>query len=321
MPVCERDPWRNQYFEAVPCPGGVLIPTDDPDSWSWYPDHRWIYDKLRVAMSQGLHCGPHGVLPECFPVFSKPMINLKGMGIGSRIIRTAAEFDQCYTPGHMWMPFLTGAHISTDCAVEDGEVKWSRQATGKTWDDGMFEYWTIHADGEPAVDRVLADWVSRNMGGYTGMMNFETIDGIIIEAHLRFADQWCDLYGEGWVEALVRLYRDGRWLFADNDRRDGYSVPLFAGHGRRYFHPSTEHQAKVLAMPGVSSLQITFHENKPPEDHPMPPGGFRVGIVNATDLEHGFAARRKLAEGFPAEAILWPEENSATRAHGAAHRA
>ena len=35
------------------------------------------------------------------------------------------------------------------------------------------------------------------------MMNFETIGGKIIEAHLRFADQWCDLNGKGWIEAMV----------------------------------------------------------------------------------------------------------------------
>ena len=90
MPVCERDPWRLQYFENVPCPDDVLIPTDDPDSWNWYPRHRWLYDKLKVAESQGLACGPHGVAPERFPVFSKPMMNLKGMGIGSRAIASAA---------------------------------------------------------------------------------------------------------------------------------------------------------------------------------------------------------------------------------------
>jgi hypothetical protein len=44
------------------------------------------------------------------------------------------------------------------------------------------------------------------MPGYTGMLNFETIDARIIEVHMRFADQWPDLYGEGWVEALIGLY-------------------------------------------------------------------------------------------------------------------
>ena len=43
-------------------------------------------------------------------------------------------------------------------------------------------------------------------------------------------------------------------------------------------------------MPHVSSLQITFYDNKDAVDHPMPPGGFRVGIVNAWDLQAGFAA-------------------------------
>ena len=45
------------------------------------------------------------------------------------------------------------------------------------------------------------------------MMNFETIGGKIIEAHLRFADQWCDLNGKGWIEAMVRLYTDGIWAY------------------------------------------------------------------------------------------------------------
>ena len=44
---------------------------------------------------------------------------------------------------------------------------------------------------------------------------------------------------------------------------------------------------EVAAMPGISSVQITFHEHKAPEQHSMPPGGFRVAIVNAFDLEQG----------------------------------
>ena len=69
MPICERDPWRDQYFENIPCPEDVLIPTDDFDAWPWYPEHNWVYDKLRVAQSQGLACGPHGVIPPGYPGF------------------------------------------------------------------------------------------------------------------------------------------------------------------------------------------------------------------------------------------------------------
>ena len=162
----------------------------------------------------------------------------------------------------------------------------------------------LHAAPFPDLEAYLSTGSPEHMRGYTGMMNFETIGGRIIEAHLRFADQWCDLYGEGWVEALVRLYAKGEWHFADDNRRDGYSIPLFAAHGNAFRHPAAEVQSRIRAMPDVKSLQITFHEAKAPEDHPMPPGGFRLAVINATDLAAGHAARRALAESFPSGAIL-----------------
>ena len=59
MPICEADPWRMQYFEHVACPADVLISTEDADSWVWYPRRRWIYDKVTVALSQGLEIVLH----------------------------------------------------------------------------------------------------------------------------------------------------------------------------------------------------------------------------------------------------------------------
>jgi hypothetical protein len=171
----------------------------------------------------------------------------------------------------------------------------------------MFKHWIIHAEARPSLDAYLSDWVQKHMAGYTGMMNFETIDGVIIEAHLRFADQWCDLYGEGWIGALIALYRVGRWDFADHNRVDGYSLPLFARHGNTFRHPSEKTQQEVRAMPGVASLQITFHEAKAVGDHPMPPGGFRLAIVNSTDLALASAARRRLARDFDSPDVILPD--------------
>ena len=136
----------------------------------------------------------------------------------------------------------------------------------------------------------------QHLHGFTGMANFETIGGRIIEAHLRFADQWPDLYGPGWVEAVVRLHVTGDWVYPDRDRTDGYSVVLFGPHGPRYRHPPVALVDEVRAMPGVSSVQITFHEDKAPEHHAMPPGGFRLAIVNAHSLEAGRAARERLRQ-------------------------
>jgi hypothetical protein len=122
--------------------------------------------------------------------------------------------------------------------------------------------------------------------------------------HLRFADQWPDLYGHGWVEAAINLYANDTWSFVDSNRRDGWSVPLFGRHGPHYRHPPPDLVDEVRAMPGVSSIQITFHEDKPAAAHAMPPGGFRLAIVNATDFEGGLAARAALARGFAPDAII-----------------
>ena len=237
MPICEADPWRFQYFENVPCPPDVRVSTEDPDSWEWYPRHRWIYDKLAVALSQGLEAAPHGVMPRAFPVFSKPIMNLRGMGIGSQAINSAEQYKANLTAGHFWCTLLTGAHVSTDVALVNGEPRWWRHTTGATAPGGTFDHWVMHAAPMPEIEDWCGAWARLHLHGYTGMANFETIGGRIIEAHLRFADQWPDLYGAGWVEALIRLHVTGDWDYADDDRRDGYSVVLFGPHGPRYRHP------------------------------------------------------------------------------------
>jgi hypothetical protein len=297
MPICERDPWRFQFFEGVACPVDVNVPTDDIDCYEWFPQFKWVYEKLNIARSQGLPCGLREDIPSTFPVFAKPNINLRGMGLSSCVVRSRAAFD-ALPEDHMWMPFLTGEHVSTDCAVADGKVVWVRHALGHPWIYGMFRYWVIEPTQRPELNQFLSHWVERHMAGYTGMMNIETIGGVIIEAHLRFADQWCDLYGRPWFDALVGLYADRKWRESENPMRAGYSIPLFAKHGKVPPHPSAELQAKVRAMPGVSSLQITYHASKPGEAHPMPPGGFRLGLINCWDLEAGFAALDVLATGF-----------------------
>ena len=56
MPIIENDPWREQYFERVWCPKGVVIPTDDGDAYNLFPKERWVYNKLLIAESQNLRC-------------------------------------------------------------------------------------------------------------------------------------------------------------------------------------------------------------------------------------------------------------------------
>ncbi len=314
MPICEADPWRMQYFDGIDCPDDVMIPTEDGDAWQWFPKHKWVYNKLSVAESQGFVCGPHGLEPPSFPVFSKPVFNMRGMGIGSRPLRTLREYKANQRPGHIWMPMLAGEHISSDVAVVDGQAKWWRHTHGAPLEGGMFDYWVVMAEDRAPIEDYCGKWLADHLADYTGMVNFETIGSRIIEVHLRFADQWPDLYGgRPWVEALIGLYRDGIWTFDESGRRQGYSVVLFGGHGLQYAHPSAELLEEVRTMPEVSSVQITFHEDRPPSWHAMPPGGFRLAIVNCWDLDAGFRAREKLALNFWSTQELRPARKKSAR--------
>ncbi|MBI3710711.1 MAG: hypothetical protein HY246_23950 [Proteobacteria bacterium] len=298
MPYVGVDSWRWQYFENTPCPAGLVVPVDDATAWGLYPRHRWIYNKLLICATQGLPHGPHGTTPPGFPVFSKPIVNLRGMGTGSRIIATAAEYEATLTPGHLWMKLLSGAHVSTDVAVLAGRPRWWRHTTGRPGADGMFDYWKVHAARRPRLDSYLGDWIRKNLKGFTGVINFETIGGRIIECHLRMAEQWLDLNGPGWLDAVVRLYAEKEWEFRHRPRT-GYSVVLFGAHGIRW-RIDRAAVAAFLSHPQVSSIQITFDDDEPPESHAMPPGGFRLAIVNCWDLDVGRAVRAALRRQFRA---------------------
>jgi hypothetical protein len=297
MPICEADPWRMQYFKDVFCPPDVRIPTEDFDAYEWNPRHHWVYNKLLIAESQGIPCAPHGVTPRSYPVFSKPLINLRGMGAGSRVLESLEEYKHHESGGHFWMTLLRGEHVSTDIAIENGTAVWFRHAQGIPTGEGTFDYWILHAEPYPELERYCSAWIATNLRGYTGMVNLESIGGRIIEVHLRFSDQWPDLYGRDWLNALVRLYAQGKWQFS-SDARTGYSVVLFGPHGMEYRHPRPERLAELARTPGITSVQITFHAHRAAASHAMPPGGFRLAVVNCWDLEAGRRVRAELAELF-----------------------
>ena len=292
MPFLGVDSWRWQYFEGEPCPETVVVPIDDATAWELHPQHRWVYNKLLICETQGLPNGPHGTSPPQFPVFSKPIYNMRGMGTGSRVIATEAEYEASLQPGHMWMPLFVGAHVSTDVALAKGEIGWIRHTTGVAAAQGTFDYWTVHAEKMPELEAYLRQWLGRNLGDFTGVVNFETIGGRIIECHLRMSEQWLDLNGKGWLTAVVELYTNGVWRLAE-ERRQGYSVVLFGEHGVEWDIDRAAVR-ELLRLPDISSIQITFDDSIPHEAHAMPPGGFRLAIVNCWDLAAGKEVRMRL---------------------------
>ena len=85
-------------------------------------------------------------MPPRFPVFSKPIINLKGMGIGSRIVDSRADYEASLHARPFLDDAADGRHVSSDLAVVDGAPRWWRHVTGEPAGEGTFDYWTVHAE-------------------------------------------------------------------------------------------------------------------------------------------------------------------------------
>jgi hypothetical protein len=291
------DPWREQRFVEKEHPT-ARMPLDDTDAATLYPAHRWVYDKRRLAASQGIECGTHELTPARYPVFCKPITTLKGMGAGSCVLTSERDQRDNCRAGDFWMRLLTGEHVSTDMAVVDGTVMWCRNTLGVQSGSGTFDYWVIEEGSRPRLERICREWIRVQLPGHTGMVNIETIGGSLISVHLRCADQWPDLYGCKWLDALMGLYNRGTWELPDNERAAGYSVVLFGPHGVRYAYPDPRVMADLRATVGISSIQLTFFEDRPPAAHAMPPGGFRLAVINSFNLGAALGIRTALAAEF-----------------------
>ena len=220
------------------------------------------------------------------------------MGIESYILNNDKDYEAHCKPGHFWMDYLEGDHVSTDVALYQGRIVWQAHVRGMSAGEGTFDYWHILPEDNPRLEHVCHTWLEQHMSGYTGMVNLESIGNRLIEVHLRMIDQWPDLYGKGWLESVIELYDHGIWRHRPRPAKEAFSVVLFGPEGL-YPHPPQELLDRLLTRtPSLTSLQIPFHASRPPGDHAMPPGGFRLAIVNCYELKAGRQACAELADFF-----------------------
>jgi len=166
---------------------GLDIPVRDVEAWVKYPKHRWIYNKLELALALGIAAAPMGVPPTSYPVMVKPIINLHGMGAMAEQVDDAARHERALEQGagRFWMTLFEGPHISLDIVLHQGRVMWYCAWQGyptRPW-SGAFDYWETRPDY--VLPRLgLLD----HLHDFTGVVNVELIDNKPIEAHLRMGD-------------------------------------------------------------------------------------------------------------------------------------
>ncbi len=290
MAFLYAEPYMAPFFGATACPPEVPVPVSDATAWAMFPRHNHVYNKIWLCRTQGIAHAPLPVPPPSFPVFVKPITNLLGMSIGSFRAGSPADLAE-YRPGFFWMALLDGPHVSTDAAIVAGEPRWYAHTRGQPIDNGRFSHWERLDGGDPALEALLGPWIAEHLAGYTGIANFETIGGRIIECHLRMSVEFIPLYGRGWLEAVVRLYAEGRWAFADG-AYPRFTVPSFTEYRPHVVDRAA--LAAIEAMPGVHKVFPTINDAMPELGNP--PNGFRRAVVVAHSLAAGRAACARLPE-------------------------
>ena len=61
---------------------------NDIQAYKEFKKYNILYNKLEIAKFQDLDCGPFPIQPKKFPVISKPIINLTGMGVNAKKINS-----------------------------------------------------------------------------------------------------------------------------------------------------------------------------------------------------------------------------------------
>lgn len=177
---------------------------EDFQAWEVYKDtkkYRWLFNKLEVALRQGLEAGPAATAPSHAGTFlHRPIYNLYGMGIGaSKFEYNESMYSMMINngivpPGHFWCEWLDGVHLSVDYERTDGVWKvrsvWQGEHESK---DNLtkFKSWK-------RLDN-LAATTAEDINKYhlslpflsdkrVDKFNVEMINSTIIEIHLRWGN-------------------------------------------------------------------------------------------------------------------------------------
>ena len=172
---------------------------DDVQAFEKFPRDAWVYNKLSLYEKLGYRAAPHGIIPDDFPVISKPIVNLWGLALG--VNRWCSAADITYQAGYLWMEEFSGSWMSYDIDFNTSTV-WTAQAITDTVWQGTPRGWRVERQTiRDLPDNLLADIEKLNIE--TARINVETLGGNIMEIHLRWSFEISQWYNQEKFEVEV----------------------------------------------------------------------------------------------------------------------
>ena len=182
---------KNQIKKQFNINPDDYLPKNDLNAWNKYKEYNFLYNKMFIANLENLKYAPMPIEPDNYPVVSKPIINLYGMGLSSCIIKSKKEFYQNWLSTNFWCEYLDGNHYSWDIVIRKGKIMYNICFLGHKFSDsdrfGCFSYWELITE-EINIPNNIQNLIKLYLKNFTGNLNIETIAGKIIEVHLRMGD-------------------------------------------------------------------------------------------------------------------------------------
>lgn len=207
-------------------------------------------------------------IPNKYPVICKPRINLHGLGLDVVFASFSEQIERI--KGMIAQPIYSGTHLSTDYVLNGGAIIAHSTFIGHT--DEYREFYLWERTPFPAKINHIVQNLFRD---YTGVVNIETINNKVIEAHIRPSLQFYDIDG-GLQQQLPKYVLEGK--FEPIRYSSGYSYVC------RTLHKG---KLKVKKLPdkhkSIKSIQIAYDGTSLAE---CDPSAFRkrYAIINGTDL-------------------------------------
>lgn len=217
----------------------------DVQAYIKYPLYNFVYNKLELIKSQNITCAPIGVYPQTYPIVIKPIINLFGMSKNVIVVNSDDEYEVALkdkkNPGSFWMPQLKGNHYTIDLFIIDSNIVFFNAFQSITssrfkhkQNIGLFsEHIYIKNYSLPAK---CDEFIKAYIPNYTGFLNIEIIDDIIIEIHLRWnGDNFIYRENDGIFLFLLNVYsKSKKTTNTEIDKRNKYDAYVPKTHIYRF---------------------------------------------------------------------------------------
>lgn len=193
----------------------------DDQAYLDYPKLRHLYNKLWLSEELGYYCGPCGLAPDKSGWFMvRPIINLSGMGVGSKKVWIDAGDATKVPPGYFWCEFFEGRHLSISYKKIDECHKIKSCYEGFKNSKGTFIRWE-----KTDIELYVPKHIKRELCNIL-TYNVEYIGGKIIELHLRDTpDPEYDILMPIWksnIKNIDKFTTMGYDYYSSYDNADGF---------------------------------------------------------------------------------------------------